>query len=371
MWWFTQAKVLLLYLKLTTWPWPLSIHYEMPYLATLGAAWPWLLTVGLLAMTTLVLLWRRSSIGFVFAWVLIILSPTLVVPIVTEVAAERRMYLPLAALVTLLIVGGYALAQQVCRWLASVSRRPTTDRAAIAVCSIAAVAMVLIWSALDLRRLAAYHDALTLWQDTVSNQPTDPLAHNNLAQALTDAGRPEEAIEQCNAALRLKPDFADAYCNLGVALAACGRVEAAIHQYQESIRLKSANPLAYNNLGNALLRIKQPERALEQYELALQIKPSYGDAHANLAAALANMGRWQNAIEQYQLALQIKPDNFDALANLALAYAAIDRRSDAMTAAENALRLAKSHGDIALADQIDSWLSNYRARQTDSRSVQP
>ncbi len=34
--------------------------------------------------------------GFVGAWVLLILSPTLVVPIVTEVAAERRMYLPLA-----------------------------------------------------------------------------------------------------------------------------------------------------------------------------------------------------------------------------------------------------------------------------------
>ena len=41
-WWFTQSKVLLLYLKLVVWPWPLAIHYEMPYLTTVGAAWPWL-----------------------------------------------------------------------------------------------------------------------------------------------------------------------------------------------------------------------------------------------------------------------------------------------------------------------------------------
>jgi hypothetical protein len=41
----------------------------------------------LLAIATLVLLWRRSAIGFVGACVWLILSPTLVVPIVTEAAA--------------------------------------------------------------------------------------------------------------------------------------------------------------------------------------------------------------------------------------------------------------------------------------------
>ncbi len=42
-WWFTQAKVVFLYLKLTVWPWPLVVHYEMPYLNTLALAWPWVL----------------------------------------------------------------------------------------------------------------------------------------------------------------------------------------------------------------------------------------------------------------------------------------------------------------------------------------
>ena len=35
-WWFTQAKVIFLYLKLMVWPWPLVVHYEMPYLNTLA-----------------------------------------------------------------------------------------------------------------------------------------------------------------------------------------------------------------------------------------------------------------------------------------------------------------------------------------------
>ncbi len=104
----------LVYLKLTVWPWPLSIHYEIPYLETLGAAWPWLVgPVRSWFLPPYIFLAAQGGLGFVGAWVFLILSPTLVVPIVTEVAAERRMYLPLAALITLLVAGGYWLAQQV------------------------------------------------------------------------------------------------------------------------------------------------------------------------------------------------------------------------------------------------------------------
>ena len=41
------------------WPWPLVIHYEVPYLHTVAEAWPWLLSVALLALATAWLLWRR------------------------------------------------------------------------------------------------------------------------------------------------------------------------------------------------------------------------------------------------------------------------------------------------------------------------
>ena len=37
-WWATQAKVVLLYLKLAVWPWPLSIHYAPTFLQTVREA---------------------------------------------------------------------------------------------------------------------------------------------------------------------------------------------------------------------------------------------------------------------------------------------------------------------------------------------
>ncbi len=243
-----------------------------------------------------------------------------------------------------------------------------------------------------------YRDAVTLYRTMIDRNPTCWMAHNNLglelvklgqpqaamehyleslrlnpdnAEArcnfgavLLDAGRTGEAIEQYQKAQQINPQLATAYNNFGVALASLGKYPEAIAQYQTAIGIRPDAADAHNNLGAALLKSNRTSEAIEEFELALRINPDYSDAQANLAAALASLGRWQEAIDHYQLALRINPENFDALANLALAYAAIDQPSDAAAAAENALRLAKSHGASALAEQIESWLSNYRAGQS-------
>ena len=112
-WWFTQAKILWLYLKLAIWPSPLLIHYQLPYVTTPLEACLYVVPLLLLGIGTLVLLWRNHPVGFLGTCVFAILSPTFVIPVVTEMAAERRMYLPLAALVVLFVVGGYQLAQSI------------------------------------------------------------------------------------------------------------------------------------------------------------------------------------------------------------------------------------------------------------------
>src|SRR3954447_24092419 len=108
-WWFTQCEVLLIYLKLAIWPVPLLCRYQLPYLMSFAAAWYYVLPVFALAVFTLVLLWRNTATGFMLTFAAAVLAPTFVVPILTEMAAERRMYLPLAPLVTLVFVGAYWL----------------------------------------------------------------------------------------------------------------------------------------------------------------------------------------------------------------------------------------------------------------------
>ncbi len=229
-WWFTQSKILWMYLKLVVRPWPLVMYYYVPYLTTLSSAWPWMVATALLIVATLVLCWRRSAIGFVGAWVLLILSPTLIVPIVTEMAAERRMYLPLAALVALVVVGGYAFLLQAAK----------ARTAAIA--TTAALLLATALGAISFHRLATYRNELTLWHDVLAAQPKNFVAHYNLGIQLARDNRPQEARQHYQEAIYLNPGYPDPHNNLGNILLALGRTSEAIAEYQEALRSTPSMP---------------------------------------------------------------------------------------------------------------------------------
>lgn len=370
-WWLTQTKVLLTYLKLTIWPWPLSIHYETPYLTTLSAAWPWLASAILLAVGTFWLLWRRSAIGFVGAWVLLILSPTLLVPIITEVAAERRMYLPLAALLTLLVVGAYSLAQKAAPHSAAVAdQRTSVVRWPAALAAALVLTLALILSVASANRLADYRDPITLWQNALATETDNCVAHNNLGSALALAGRTQEAIEHFLAALRLKPDFADAHYNFGLAMADSGQLQKAIDHYQQAILIRPSYAEARANLAIALALAGRSQEAIQQFNLVLQLKPNQAKAHYNLAVALAREGRHPEAIQQYEQALRLQPDYAQAYANLAQSLADTARHDEARSMVQKALELARAQGQSDLAQRLEAWLATDHApsSQNDSSS---
>ncbi len=344
-WWLTQTKVLWMYWKLAVWPWPLAIHYEMPYLTTLGAAWPWLLPTLLLGVATLILIWRRTAAGFVGACVLVILSPTLVVPIVTEVAAERRMYLPLAALVALMVVGGYWLARQVVTLLTAGNRGASTEWS-VAFVATATMILALVLSLVSVHRLEVYHDPVTLWQDTLALHPDDDEAHTNFAAVLIEMRQWPEAIEHSQQALRLDPRNAKAHMNLGIALATTGQTQQAISHFQEARRLKPHNAEAHYNLGTALQNSGQEKQAIEQYRQALRLKPDYAKACNNLALALAHTGQPQQAIEYFQQAIQLRPDDADLYNNLGAILADSGHPQEAIKQYRRALQLAPASFEL-------------------------
>lgn len=351
-WWLTQTKVLWMYFKLVVWPWPLAIHYEAAYL-TLATAWPWLLATALLGIGTLALLVRRNAIGLVGAWVLLILSPTLVVPIVSEMAAERRMYLPLAALITLAVVGGYWLLKKFRgrTSLATISSTSSTGPGflaaskALSVISGVSAALALAWSLVDVHRLAAYHDSLTLWQEAARTQPNDIVAQFNLGFAYFNSDHVPEAIEHYQQALRVKPDYADAMCNLAVALAKAGRLPEATEQLEQAVRFNPALPEVHYNLANILAITGQPQQAIEHYRRAVTLRPSYTMAYNNLGKALFDTGQWEEAITDYRQALRLNPDLVEAHFNLGVALSQTGRLQEAIEQYQQALRLKPDYAE--------------------------
>jgi tetratricopeptide (TPR) repeat protein len=265
-------------------------------------------------------------LGFCGLWFFLILAPTSsVVPLVTQTGAEHRIYLPLAGLVALVVLGGYGL------WCRISPRLPRSLRA------LPVLLVLLVVGALGARTLVRnedYRSGLSIWQSAVDRWPRNARAHSNLGIALSSEGREPEAVAQYEEALRLDPDFADAHNNLGKSLAAAGRQAEAMAQYEDALRLKPDFAEAYYNLGNAQLRSGRTEEAMALYEKALAIRPNFAQAHNNLGVALADQGRSSEAVAQLEEALRLRPDYAEARSNLKDVLSSANSESAAALAAK-------------------------------------
>jgi tetratricopeptide (TPR) repeat protein len=175
--------------------------------------------------------------------------------------------------------------------------------------------VVTVLGALTWQHCLAFHDAETLWRDTLAKNPGCWMAQNNLGLTLVQTGRETEAIEHWMEALRIKPDYAEPHYNLGDALAQAGNTSGAIQQWKQALRFKPDFIEAHQNLGNALRLAGRGTEAVREYGEALRINPKNADTHYNLGLALADQGRSAEAIDQFHLALDVA----NAQDNIALA----------------------------------------------------
>lgn len=319
-WWLTQTKVLLLYLKLLVWPFPLLIHYDFDYFKTFAEAWPYVVPVLLLGLGTLLLLWRNHPIGFLGTWVFAILSPTLLIPIITEVAAERRMYLPLAAIVALVVVGGCLLAQYILeKW----SRQPQSAPTRIwpgMLTAVPAMALIIAFGLLSARRLKAYYDEPNLWQDVLRYYPNDFMVQSYRGNWLAKSGKPEEAIEAYLASLRHTPDDVEVLNNLAVVLLRTNRIEEGITCIQRALQLQPSSVDARMTLGLLYKRSGRLPEAIEELKTALAPYPNDIEILNYLGDALVSAQRYPEAIDTMQRALRLHPENTEAHFKLASAF---------------------------------------------------
>ncbi|HEY2573126.1 MAG TPA: tetratricopeptide repeat protein, partial [Verrucomicrobiaceae bacterium] len=237
------------YVRLCFWPSPLVLYYGKDMAKSFWSVLPSALFVALLLAGAIASWRRRRWIGFAAAWFFLILAPTSsVVPLSGQTVAEHRMYLPLAAVISLVVIGSFLLWQ---RLVKPADTPPGNQRgkplpmAGFVILSV----LLLALGGLTIARNAVYRTDLSIWRDTVKKWPTNPVAHNNLAEVLLQKGALEEAKTHCEAALKLDPDYAEAQNNLGAAQLHLGDPrEAAVH-FQNAIEIKPDYPAAYNNLG--------------------------------------------------------------------------------------------------------------------------
>ncbi len=226
-WALVQCRMVLHYFGLVVWPHPLNLDYGQAYPVGFAELAPWVAAMGMILVGTAILVLRRPRIGFALAWCFVILAPTSsILPLVSEVGAERRMYLPLAGLVALAVVGGYALVRRL-------------DRRHTLACWVTALSLIAIpLFVLTVRRNTQYASRVSIWQSAIEATPDNARAHVNFANALRnelgDLGRAEEHYRL---ALKLRPRHALAHTNLGSVLAITGRLDEAVYEFNQALEI--------------------------------------------------------------------------------------------------------------------------------------
>ena len=346
----TQNHSIVHYLRQVIWPDRLSIDIHIPIVQTVADCLPaGLFVVAMLVLTACGVIFR-SLLGFLGAWFFLILAPSSsIVPVVTEIAAERRMYLPLLALMILLMLA-------VGRILRFISNRIT--------CTVLLfigfnVILAIMFSVTTIVRIGTHTSPIRLYEDAVAKFPANVRARRNLAATYMKMKAYDLAISEYEQAIDLDPLRLRLHYDLGVALVQSGSAENALAHFQyfrthEPDDVKNLNALgsayartgqfknaesllreaiavyagyapAYDNLAHLYRLQNKPVAAESILWHYLELKPDEPEAHNELGVVMAQQGRMVDAVEQFRIAIHLDPDFAEAQDNLERARRLLDQ----------------------------------------------
>jgi len=190
----------------------------------------------------------------------------------------------------------------------------------------------------------------------------------NLGDAFARKGQPDEAMAHFEEAIKLQPDYGEAYYNRGNVLFAKGRTDEAIIDFEKALQIQPTDADAHTGLGNALLRKGSPKEAIAHYKEAIALAPQDPHSRSNLAWVLAtssdpSMRDGAKAVELAQQAVSLS-GNRELLffRTLAAAYAETGRFSEAIAVIQQAIAIARMQGNTSLAGLLEGDVLLYRGQ---------
>lgn len=321
-----QVVMIVRYLRLMVWPTSLVVNYGWPVPLQLTHVWPKALVVVGLLVATLWALWKRPLAGFVGAWVFLTLAPTSsVMPIVTEVGAERRMYVPSMALIAGAVIAVVLLADRV----AAQHGRPTRWAPVFLSTTFAALVLALLLG--TVRRNREYQSPLLLAQTSVDRWPSS-VAEHVLGVEWLVAGNVPEARRHFQRAI---PGAPRAYYSLATVEFSDGQWDAAMRDFQTFL---AAEPRLYEGisarlyLAQALEHTGQWQAAIDQCRLVLTMHPSSEealDAQLFFADGLRGQQRYDAALAQYEAYALSRPNDVRGANGLGISLVGLNRVPEA------------------------------------------
>ncbi len=313
---YSQAWAIGQYLRLVLWPHPLVLDYGRDPITGLRPI-PGLIVLAVFGATT-IWAWARAKrwgwLGFLGAWFFMLLAPSSsFVPIRTEIAAERRSYLALAAVFMLLVIGAASLLRRMMAG-SDASRRRSALLRHNATWAIPAICLIL--GIVTFRRSSVYADPETLWHEVTIAQPQNARGYINLGTAISDnPQRLSEARSLFRKAIDTDSTLASAWINIAYVDTRQGDLSNAEIELRHAMTItddRMSQPIAVERYGRVLLGMGETDRAVPYLERAATNHAS-DENFFWLGLGYLEQGHPENAVTALRHALLLNPERTDAM----------------------------------------------------------
>ncbi len=241
-----------------------------------------------LAVLSIIMARKTRGVPAVFLYYAVTLLPVIgLVQVGGQAAADRYTYLPLLGLTIAVSAAAAGLYRR-------------SKAAAIAVLAV----VTLILSVLTVRQVPVWKDSLTLWSHEIEVYPGRvALSYVDRGVELSALGRYDEALKDFDAAIRISPDFMQAYNDRGVTLMRLRAYPEAVRDFDIALSYDPQNPGIYQNRGISYFHLGQYGRAVDDLEKAASMSPKNGVYYYHLGRAYAASGDAARAKDSFRKAL--------------------------------------------------------------------
>jgi Flp pilus assembly protein TadD len=318
---WTIPSVLVHYARTLAVPYPLSLTYDVTFVASPADVRFWASALALAALVAAaVWLARRSTpAALSLCWLALFLLPVLNLKAFNpdeSLVHDRYLYLPS---IGFCLLAGMALERLAARF--------GERREAVFTWTTAGVAAVLL--VLTVVQNTTWADDFTMASHAIERDPQRPFFYNYLGAMHTERGSAAEAEAWYRRALELRPGYYDALTNLGDACRTQNRPDEAERYYLQAIEAGAPYYNTRYNLATVYMPAGRYAEAREQLAGAIEIQPT-AEAHYALGWVHSQEGDAASAERAYVRALELKPEYPEPRINLAMMQTGQGRHKEAL-----------------------------------------
>ena len=167
--------------------------------------------------------------------------------------------------------------------------------------------------------------------------------HIHQAWRFDAIGETDRALEEINAAIRLRPNDSEPYIQRAAINKNSGRFQEAIRDYGSALEINPVMPVVHYNLAQVLEKEQMYANAVQEYSKAIDQDSLMIEAYNNLGIMYQRMKKHENAIRYFKKIIKMNPDYIKAYNNMGALYAESGDKDAAISIFEEAIRRAPDY----------------------------